>query len=578
LAIELLSLQSEGGLDPARVGAKAARLAAALRAQLPVLPGLVLPVGADDGILAAAAAQVAASGMHAARFAVMGSTSPDLSGLGDVLRALGDDLVVRSSSPLEEAPEYAGVFTSYVGVTAAEAATAVRGVWASALTEAGPAAGQDVPRMAVLVQPRVEPTVSGTAQLTDDAEVTILAVRGSPAPLLSGWARGDGAVVDAAGRATGPGVALAGAALIAEVATLLRSVHATLGDDLIEWAATGTGVVLLQAKRAARRPGIPASVHEHEPAVGAEAAGVARLVHAFAGRLGEELMLPVLLAGVGPASMAPLLPGLSGNRPLVTPAAAGSAWVAAQAVARALRARAWRGVEPSGGDAAEVLAGLRSGELGSALERLASAVPSSAEDLSALLVALGTVVAWLRQEGAVSGAAEVWAMSAAEVGQTLASAEPGAGAGQRRDGRRRALLRWEPFIHTAVAGTGAVVLGEAVSAGSGAGVAVVVRGLPTDTVHLPRMVVVAPHPIPQLAPLLWGASGLVTAGGSAAAHLVEVARSRGVPAVIGCDEAQLFGLLDGAAPFPLVAVDGDAGRVVIDTLIPRQHEVTPVNP
>ena len=103
MAIELLSLQSEGGLDPARVGAKAARLAAALRAQLPVLPGLVLPVGADEGILEAAAAQVAASGVHAARFAVMGSTSPDLSGLGDVLRALGDDLVVRSSSPLEEA-------------------------------------------------------------------------------------------------------------------------------------------------------------------------------------------------------------------------------------------------------------------------------------------------------------------------------------------------------------------------------------------------------------------------------------------------------------------------------------------
>jgi phosphoenolpyruvate-protein kinase (PTS system EI component) len=97
---------------------------------------------------------------------------------------------------------------------------------------------------------------------------------------------------------------------------------------------------------------------------------------------------------------------------------------------------------------------------------------------------------------------------------------------------------------------------------------VVVRGLPTDIVPLPRMVVVAPHPIPQLAPLLWGACGLVTAGGSAAAHLVEVARSRGVPAVIGCDEARLFGLLDGAAPHPLVAVDGDTGRVAIDTAVP----------
>jgi rifampicin phosphotransferase len=577
LAIELLSLQSEGSLDPARVGGKAARLAAALSAHLPVLPGLVVPVGADGGILEAAAAQVASSGLHAARFTVMGSTTPDLSDLADALRALGDDLVVRSSSPLEEAAEYSGVFTSYIGVTPDEAATAVRGVWASALTDAGHAAEQDTPRMAVLVQPRVEPTVSGTAQVTGDGGVTILTVRGSPAPLLSGWARGDAAIVDAAGGATGPALTLASAAVIAEVATLLRKVQATLGDDLIEWAATGAGVVLLQAKRAARPPAVAASVHEHEPAMAAEAAGVARLVHAFAGSLGEELMLPVLLTGVGPASTAPLLPGLSGNRPAVTPAAAGTAWVAAQAVARALRARAWRDVEPTGRDAAEVLANLRSGDVGSALERLASTVPSSAEDLSALLVALGTVVAWLRQEGAVSGADEVWAMSAAEVGQTLASAAPGAGAGQRRDARRRALLRWEPFIHTAVAGTGNVLLGEAVSGGSGAGVAVVVRGLPTDTVHLPRMVVVAPHPIPQLAPLLWGASGLVTAGGSAAAHLVEVARSRGVPAVIGCDEAQLFGLLDGAAPFPLVAVDGDAGRVVIDAFVPPagRHTVGP---
>jgi phosphohistidine swiveling domain-containing protein len=568
VAIELLTLQSGSSLDPARVGGKAARLAAALSAQLPVLPGLVLPVGADGGILEAAAATVAASGVHAARLTVMEATTPDLSDLDGALRALGEDLVVRSSSPLEEAPEYSGVFTSYVGVTPAEAATAVRGVWASALTKTGQAAAQDIPRMAVLVQPLVHPTVSGTARLTGDGDLTILTVRGSPAPLLSGWARGEAAVIDAAGEAIGPAVAVAGAAVIAEVATLLRCVHATLGDDLIEWAATDRGVVLLQARRAARRSAAAVSVAEDQPAVGAVAAGVARLVHAFAGPLGEELVLPVLLAGVGPHSMPPALPRLSGSRPAVTAEAAGSAWVAAQAVARALRARAWRGVEAVGQGAAGVLASLRSGDVGSALGSLAGTVPGSGGELSALLVQLGTVVAWVQQEGAVASADDVWAMTAAEVGQTLASAAPRGSNAQRRDARRAALLRWEPFVHTAVAGTGAVVLGEAVSGGSGAGVAVVVRGLPTDTVHVPRMVVVAPHPIPQLAPLLWGASGLVTAGGSAAAHLVEVARSLGVPTVIGCDEARLFGLLEGAAPFPLVAVDGDAGRVVIDAFAP----------
>jgi phosphoenolpyruvate-protein kinase (PTS system EI component) len=79
------------------------------------------------------------------------------------------------------------------------------------------------------------------------------------------------------------------------------------------------------------------------------------------------------------------------------------------------------------------------------------------------------------------------------------------------------------------------------------------------------MVLVAPNPIPQLAPLLWGASALVTTGGSTAAHLVEVARSLGVPAVLGCDHERLFSALgDERCPRRLIAVDGDSGRVAID--------------
>jgi phosphoenolpyruvate synthase/pyruvate phosphate dikinase len=86
-----------------------------------------------------------------------------------------------------------------------------------------------------------------------------------------------------------------------------------------------------------------------------------------------------------------------------------------------------------------------------------------------------------------------------------------------------------------------------------------------EAVPLPRMVLVAPNPIPQLAPLLWAASALVTTGGSAAAHIDEVARSLRVPAVLGCDHEQLFSFLDDQSGLSrLIAVDGDIGRVAVD--------------
>ncbi|HEX6581168.1 MAG TPA: phosphoenolpyruvate--protein phosphotransferase, partial [Actinomycetota bacterium] len=47
-----------------------------------------------------------------------------------------------------------------------------------------------------------------------------------------------------------------------------------------------------------------------------------------------------------------------------------------------------------------------------------------------------------------------------------------------------------------------------------------------------------------------------TAGGSVGAHLFEVARSLGVPAVTGVE-------LSGAAEGSLAAIDGDAGTVFV---------------
>jgi phosphohistidine swiveling domain-containing protein len=568
LTVEVLWLQSEGCLDPARAGHKAARLAAALHHGLPVLAGIVVPVGVSADLLESAAREVAGCGVHAGRLAVMESAVPDLTALRAHIKELGDDLVVRSSSPLEAAPEYAGAFASYVGVTTSEIATAVRGVWASALTERTLTGGGRLntadgegPRMAVLVQAQVHPSFSGTARVSGDHVVTVIAVKGPPAPLLCGWARGDTAKVDAAGGVSGrAAVELAGVHVIREVAELACRVLNSIGDDLIEWAATDRGLVLLQASRAASPRPPRAAIRELQVPVPPAAAGVARLVHGFAGPLGDKLILPVLLAGVGPESAMPSARRLAGS----TCALAGSAWEEAQELSASVRARSWAELDEGGAGASSTLSQLRGGSLRLAVDRLVSLPAAGAAESDRLLWLLGLLAGWLQQSGMLGSADDLWTVPPAEIPDLIAGGAARTPT-ERREARRLALLRWEPFVYTAVHGTGIALEGEPASPGVGAGLAMLVRGLPSAASPITRMVLVAPNPIPQLAPLLWGASALVTTGGSAAAHLVEVARSLGVPAVLGCSQEHLFSLLGGAGGAgTLVAVDGDSGRVVVD--------------
>jgi phosphoenolpyruvate synthase/pyruvate phosphate dikinase len=568
LTVAVLSLQSEGCVDPARVGGKAARLAAALQRGLPVLAGIVVPVEVSADLLILAARQIEGRGVHAARLAVMESAVPDLTALSAHIRVLGDDLVVRSSSPLEAAPAYAGAFTSYLAVSPSEVAIAVRGVWASALTDEslissrGPTAtARDGPRMAVLVQPHVHPSFSGTARVSHDHVVTVVAVKGSPAPLLAGWARGETAEVDTAGGVSGRvAIALVGETMIRDVAGLACRVRQVIGDDLIEWAATDSGLVLLQAKRAASPRPLPSSTSDVKVPVPPAAAGVARLVHGFAGTLGDELILPVLLAGIRPESAMPPAPLVAE----ATRALAGAAWMEAQVLSITLRARSWADLDRDGTGASSALSQLRGGALGEAVDRLASLPAAVAEESDRLLGLFGVVATWLQQTGMLAEVDDIWTVPRAEIADLIAG-RAAKTPSERREARRRALLRWEPLVYTTVQGTGTALDGEPASSGVGAGSAVIVRGLPGQPSPIPRMVLVAPNPIPQLAPLLWGASALVTTGGSTAAHLVEVARSLGVAAVLGCNQEDLFSLVGGAGdPGTLVAVDGDSGRVVVD--------------
>jgi phosphoenolpyruvate synthase/pyruvate phosphate dikinase len=124
---------------------------------------------------------------------------------------------------------------------------------------------------------------------------------------------------------------------------------------------------------------------------------------------------------------------------------------------------------------------------------------------------------------------------------------------------------WEPFVHAVVRAQGATFEGQPAAPGAGAGVLCFVQNPHAPAPDGLRPVLVAERPLPGLAPLLWNAAGLVIGSGNPAAHLLEVAHSVGVPAVVGVDVERLVGAADGhaAARAPLVAVDGNAGDVAV---------------
>jgi hypothetical protein len=572
----LIDLDDGACRDPLLAGSKAARLASARAAGLRALPGLVIPVRLGRDALDRVLDPLRRHGRHAAQLQLMGDGVP--ARLAAELRrrcaALGDRLVVRSSSPLEDGGVWSGAFTSFLGVRPDELATAVAGCWAAALgrdpLERAAHLGLEPARlaMAVLIQPEIDPVASGTAQVDEDGTVTVVAVPGPPAPLLSGWSDGLTATVRAGEVATRPGGWLE-ESMLAQVAALAEAVAGELGDDTIEWASTGRGPLLLQSTRRRHAAAPPPPAHADLPL---PALRVARLLHRFGGPTGEALVLPWALAPPDPPSAPAPERGLD----------AATAWSRASGLAAELAAAAW-GTTPGEALAlaGSTLGALRRLERAGALERierLGVVDPSRARHLLALLATVAERLG-LRRE-------ELWPLDLAEVDALLA------GRGSDRAARRLSGAlpgRWEPLVQGAVLAHGRRFQGEPAAPGAGAGPAHLVGdppdwpgpagpgpGGPGPRSDGPRpdgpglggpwpphrAVCVARYPLPSVAPLLWRSSALVTAGGSAGAHLIHVARSLGVPAVVGCD---LRGSLEPGRPW-LVAVDGDAGVVAVTPL------------
>ncbi len=437
--------------------------------------------------------------------------------------ALGATLVVRSSSPLEGEGRWAGAFTSYMNVTPEQIEVAVRGCWASVYSRdvlercENEEIDPESLRLAVLIQPMIDFEAGGAARAGADDVVHVTATSGSPAELMTGWVAGEEIIVDAKSTVPMTGTRVIGGQPLIDVAELTRRSRALLGEDLIEWGyAPKFGVVLLQCKHTATLEHVatPVASAAKESPEAIAAIRLAQLVRRFPGWLGEEVILPwaILIADDS-------IPDESETLRIAPEEAREDA----RLLARRIVAHVWNlPGERAYRAAMQAVEAVRSGNAGEALlERI------------------------------VRGA-EVDRKQTARLVALLRAAERG-GASPGRD-------RWEPFIFATAHAYGERRPAASVIEGIGAGRARYVDVPEAAPAEFDRRVLVIQRPLNTFAPLLWNAAGLVTIGGGAGAHLMEIARSLAVPTVMRC---RLDDLIATGADNFLLGVDGNEGCVSV---------------
>jgi phosphohistidine swiveling domain-containing protein len=392
--------------------------------------------------------------------------------------------------------------------------------------------------MAAVIQPWLRLEGGGTSTMIDDGAVSVHGLAGDPAALVAGVARGERAIVRAGRGLEGdPTLGGVGSDVALRVAALTLRVSEELGQTTIEWGVASGSLWLLQVRGSAAtsteaRPA-RALVSERPPT--ALERRVAFLAQRFPGPMGEATLLPL-----SPALERPPRPIRMAD---TDPA---SILREVRTVASALRSAVW-GTDPIDAErrwsvfARDLLAG---GPASPSVGELAVPDPSQTDRLAGLMEALGRS---LTERGSLTHPDLVWRVAPHDLERAV-----------RRPGFRPPVPhgpdRWEPLIATVVCADGAVVEGVGASPGLGSGRAHLLdtgAGRPA-----PRSVLVAPRPVPQIAPLLWGCAGLVTSEGSEGAHLFEVARSLGVPAV-----TSLRGEPGAFAPGARVAVAGERAAI-----------------
>ena len=530
----IVDLDAPSGLDPIRVGGKAAALAAARASGVAVLPGFVVEASASREHMELGARTLPERGSGGARLAVTATPIEFGDRLITAGAALSERLVARSSTLLETSGEWAGAFTSYVDVAPEELPKAVVGCWASAFAVAAmerqEAAGVEPGSfpMAVLVQPALDPEAGGWAEIGSDGTVTVSGVKGSPAPLLQGWVTGHDGRFDE-GWSGASLIELVGVDNLNTIKDELTIASAAIGANRCEWALTDR----IWALQVGRVPA-PISPPRYTPPgeVDDQVLDVMRLVVAAPGRLGDEMVLPWAIAGA-PMTIA--------DAPL-GPDAVDQARQLRRELTEEVWGRPWEQADPS---ARRLLARLRGGDFALAVGELRRLDPPDPARSSRLVAILRGLRREMADRGVVPEEAAAWHLGLDEIeaarrGEMIALPT------------RLGIGSWEPLVAHVVLAAVTPRWGTPASPGTGAGRRTEIPGPHHPTVGR-RGILTAGSPTPNLASLLWDAAGLVTASGSPAAHLFEAARALRVPAVCGVDL--------GHERDVVVAVDGSTGAV-----------------
>jgi phosphohistidine swiveling domain-containing protein len=106
------------------------------------------------------------------------------------------------------------------------------------------------------------------------------------------------------------------------------------------------------------------------------------------------------------------------------------------------------------------------------------------------------------------------------------------------------------------------VAGRPAVPGIGAGPLVACSPHETAAKECRGAIVLVDRPVPALAPLLFGARGVIARSGAAGSHLAEVARSLGVPMVVGCRHEVVTGPRPAAGVW-FATINGATGEVVL---------------
>ena len=128
---------------------------------------------------------------------------------------------------------------------------------------------------------------------------------------------------------------------------------------------------------------------------------------------------------------------------------------------------------------------------------------------------------------------------------------------------------WMPLLAATVLGRGEHVPGRPAAPGTAAGRLLSCRPHERPPGDFADAILLVDQPLPALAPLLFGARGVIARTGAVGSHLAEVARSLGVPMVIGCRPETVTGPVfraphtPGAAGSWLAAIDGSSGDVAL---------------